>query len=246
MQHSTNVLWKLNAKGVELLQQAGIVSTTYQSLAPNESQHVSNLNNESTSSFRSNETLTENLSTENKTDLRENVNSIIDQKRSQSSGSETDLHPTKEILTNTIQNISNNIPEQVTASDTTTNQTISLQGAYSNGQKTSSKIDTNISDAKTGVNNNLELMPITNWHLRKKKADIFIEDVASVTYLEGLKKFLTSKGIKWQLFDPIVHYLPYDLLLITHASFKNEGDCAFLEDGKAQVWNFLKQHFNLS
>ncbi len=91
--------------------------------------------------------------------------------------------------------------------------------------------------------NNEEITSRTNWHLRKKRADIYIEDDASVPYLAGLKGFLKSKGISLLPFNLELHYLPYDLILLNKVHYKNEGTCAFLDDGKASIWAFLQQHF---
>ncbi len=87
------------------------------------------------------------------------------------------------------------------------------------------------------------IMPRTNWHLRKKRADIYIEDDASVPYLAGLKEFLKSKGISSLPFNAELHYLPYDILLLNKAHYQNEGICAFLDEGKASIWAFLQHHF---
>ncbi len=91
--------------------------------------------------------------------------------------------------------------------------------------------------------NNDGIMLRTNWHLRKKRADIYIEDDASVPYLSGLKGFLKAKGISCLPFNAELHYLPYDILLINKAHYQNEGICAFLDGGKASIWAFLQQHF---
>lgn len=255
MHNSTNVLWKLNAKGLELLNKAGIVSTTPQVFAPKasqdliNSQFVQNPNEESSSHSTSQnaESFQEKSSFVKKEEVNDNVKTIINNESSQNIGAVANLLTTKESLTSPIHNIAISTLEPKTANNTDANQNLPSQNTYSDTQNTVSETTrSEHTNTNTNINDDIKLVPVTNWHLRKKKADIFIEDIASITYLEGLKKFLTSKGIKWQLFDPMVHYLPYDLLLITHASFRNEGDCAFLEDGKAQVWNFLKQHFNLS
>ena len=92
------------------------------------------------------------------------------------------------------------------------------------------------------VSQNEESRPRLNWHLRKKRADIYIEEDENIPYLAGLKSFLTSKGITLLAFDTNLHYLPYDLILLRKAHYQHEGQCAFLDDGKAAIWSFLQQH----
>lgn len=91
--------------------------------------------------------------------------------------------------------------------------------------------------------NNVEPRNITNWHLRKKRADIYIEENSNIPYLASLKVFLKSKGISLLPYDASLHYLPYDILLLNKVHYQNEGTCAFLDDGKAAIWAFLQHHF---
>lgn len=240
MRHSSNVLWKLNTKGLEILNKAGVVASN--------SQVQPNIEENSTikaSLFRA-EALEK--TTVPDTDKHKDLSST--QVLSDTTNSAKDLRTKSETVTTALPNSNNDAFEkEVVASSST--QTSPSQMSYEALQATRSRSNTNPSQHATATIEgkkieSIGLEPISNWHLRKKKADLFIEDLASITYLDGLKKFLTSKGINWQHFDPTLHYLPYDLMLITRASFKKEGECAFLDAGKANVWKFLKDHFNFS
>ena len=82
-----------------------------------------------------------------------------------------------------------------------------------------------------------------NWHLRKKRADLFIDMQADVPFLSDLKKFLQSKGISVLPYDHSVHYLPYDRLLCSNTHIPSEGKYCLLNNDKRNVWEFLKKNF---
>lgn len=86
---------------------------------------------------------------------------------------------------------------------------------------------------------------IKGWHLRKKRADIFIDQSSQVPYLEPLCSYLKSKGISILAYDPKLHYLSYDVILADKSRLGVEGRRMPLDDGKGKVWEFLKQVFGV-
>ncbi len=84
-----------------------------------------------------------------------------------------------------------------------------------------------------------------NWHLRKKRADLYIDEASQAAYLQKLEAFVRQKGLSVQPYDRALHYLPYDCILCdrARAPVSGEGRCAFLDDGREAVWIFLKQRF---
>ena len=84
-----------------------------------------------------------------------------------------------------------------------------------------------------------------DWHLRKKRADLYIDKASQAAYLQKLEAFVRQKGLSVQPYERALHYLPYDCILCDRgrAPAQGEGRCAFLDDGREAVWNFLKQRF---
>ena len=89
----------------------------------------------------------------------------------------------------------------------------------------------------------LQLPQRLNWHLRKKRADLFIDMQSAAPFLADLKKFLQSKGISVLPYDQNMHYLPYDLLLCDSTRAPLEGKYCCLNGEKRSVWEFLKKNF---
>ncbi len=81
------------------------------------------------------------------------------------------------------------------------------------------------------------------WHLRKKRADVFVDLQSGVPFLKPLCDYLKSKGLSVLGYDQGLHYLPYDVLLADKARLHGEGRSAALDGGKAAVWVFLKREF---
>lgn len=81
------------------------------------------------------------------------------------------------------------------------------------------------------------------WHLRKKRADVFVDLQSGTPFLKPLCDYLKSKGLSVLGYDPKLHYLPYDVILADKARLGTEGRCAALDGGKAAVWAFLKRSF---
>jgi len=81
------------------------------------------------------------------------------------------------------------------------------------------------------------------WHLRKKRADVFVDLQSGAPFLKPLCDYLKSKGLSVLGYDPKLHYLPYDVILADKARLGTEGRCAALDGGKAAVWAFLKRSF---
>ncbi|MGN0909784.1 MAG: hypothetical protein ACI4NA_09195 [Succinivibrio sp.] len=79
------------------------------------------------------------------------------------------------------------------------------------------------------------------WHLRKKRADVFVDMQSGAQFLKPLCAFLKSRGLSVLGYDPSVHYLPYDVILADKARLHGEGCSAALDGGKAAVWAFLKR-----
>ena len=84
------------------------------------------------------------------------------------------------------------------------------------------------------------ITPIANWHLRKQKADVFIDLNSSVDFVEGLVNFLKSKKVDVKPFDENVHYLPSDLLLVDQTRLVPQGTVYCLNLGKRYIWDNLK------
>ena len=84
------------------------------------------------------------------------------------------------------------------------------------------------------------ITPIANWHLRKQKADVFIDLNSSVDFVEGLVNFLKSKKVDVKPFDVNVHYLPSDLLLVDQTRLVPQGTVYCLNLGKRYIWDNLK------
>lgn len=83
---------------------------------------------------------------------------------------------------------------------------------------------------------------VCGWHLRKKRADVFIDQNSRAPYLESLCSYLKSKGISILAYDPELHYLSYDVILADKNRLGNEGRQMALDD-KGRVWEFLKKVF---
>ena len=81
----------------------------------------------------------------------------------------------------------------------------------------------------------------SGWHLRKKRADVFVDLQSSAPFIKPLVAFLQSKGLSVLGYDPRLHYLPYDVILADKARLGAEGRSAALDGGKAAVWAFLKR-----
>ena len=84
------------------------------------------------------------------------------------------------------------------------------------------------------------ITPIANWHLRKQRADVFIDLNSSVDFVEGLVNFLKSKKVDVKPFDEKVHYLPSDLLLVDQTRLVPQGTVYCLNLGKRYIWDNLK------
>ena len=84
------------------------------------------------------------------------------------------------------------------------------------------------------------ITPIANWHLRKQRADVFIDLNSSVDFVEGLVNFLKSKKVDVKPFDVNVHYLPSDLLLVDQTRLVPQGTVYCLNLGKRYIWDNLK------
>ena len=84
------------------------------------------------------------------------------------------------------------------------------------------------------------ITPIANWHLRKQRADVFIDLNSSVDFVEGLVNFLKSKKVDVKPFDENVHYLPSDLLLVDQTRLVPQGTVYCLNLGKRYIWDNLK------
>lgn len=83
----------------------------------------------------------------------------------------------------------------------------------------------------------------SNWHLRKKRADAYVDMQSSAPFLQPLCSYLKSKGLKVLDYDPALHYLPYDVILADRSRLHGEGRSTALDGGKAAVWAFLKKAF---
>ena len=81
------------------------------------------------------------------------------------------------------------------------------------------------------------------WHLRKKRADVFVDLQSGAPFLKPLCDYLKSKGLSVLGYDQGLHYLPYDVILADKARLHGEGRSAALDGGKAAVWTFLKREF---
>ncbi len=84
------------------------------------------------------------------------------------------------------------------------------------------------------------ISPIANWHLRKQRAEVFIDLNSSVDFVEGLVNFLKSKKVDVKPFDEKVHYLPSDLLLVDQTRLVPQGTVYCLNLGKRYIWDNLK------
>ncbi len=84
------------------------------------------------------------------------------------------------------------------------------------------------------------ISPIANWHLRKQRAEVFIDLNSSVDFVEGLVNFLKSKKVDVKPFDENVHYLPSDLLLVDQTRLVPQGTVYCLNLGKRYIWDNLK------
>lgn len=78
------------------------------------------------------------------------------------------------------------------------------------------------------------------WHLRKKRADLFISLDSKVDYLKSLLNYLNKFNLKILNYDPSVHYLPSDLLVLDADKRVEQGTVVYLNEGKRAVWDFLK------
>ncbi|MBO6258474.1 MAG: hypothetical protein J6M93_03985 [Succinivibrio sp.] len=81
------------------------------------------------------------------------------------------------------------------------------------------------------------------YHLRKKRADVFISTTSKVDFVERLQQFLQGRGLRILPYDNTVHYLPYDVLLLAAKEHCDEGIVMNLDEGREAVWSFLKTQF---
>lgn len=76
------------------------------------------------------------------------------------------------------------------------------------------------------------------------EAEVYIDTAAGFAYLDGLKRFLSGKGIKIAPFAANNFY-GKDVLVLAQAGTQVTGDCAvfYLSEDKAALWHFLKDRF---
>ncbi len=78
------------------------------------------------------------------------------------------------------------------------------------------------------------------WHLRKKRADIFLSKNSQFEFIPSLLDFLNKKKVTVLPFDDKVHYLPSDILLLSDEDRVEQGTVFYLSQGKKALWQFLK------
>ncbi len=80
------------------------------------------------------------------------------------------------------------------------------------------------------------------WHLRPKRADVFISFDSKVDYLAQFLQYLEKCGFDIKNYDPRYHYLPSDLLILDDKEKPEQGHVVYLQQGKSAVWEFLKKY----
>ena len=96
------------------------------------------------------------------------------------------------------------------------------------------------SDLKSLIKEEPALNLSHHWHLRKKRAAVFISLDSKVDYLKALLNYLNKFNLKIFNYDPSVHYLPSDLLVLDADKRVEQGTVVYLNEGKRAVWDFLK------
>ncbi|MCR5536504.1 MAG: hypothetical protein K6F05_03720 [Succinivibrio sp.] len=79
--------------------------------------------------------------------------------------------------------------------------------------------------------------------LRRRRADLFIEQRAEVDFLGSLSEFLAHKQFTVLPYDDTKRYLPTDILLLSAGQVVDAGTVCYLQQGKKAVWEFLKACF---
>lgn len=249
MQYAASVRWRLNKKGLKMLERNGIYAVS----TPNTDRDPSTCDPKTTPQGMPVDHNVPNLKPDDHAFASELYQSSAavnsDRKtipnedlKAQTKGSEPQMI-TNDTPPVTAAPIINNNIDLTTAKGEETLDTAFTQHPAGSSDNKNIASEALTGEGHTGQRIGEDLPPIADWHLRKKKAELFIEDCGQVPYLAALKDFLKTKGISWERFDPKLHYLPYDLLITTKASYKNEGKCVFWDDGKSAVWEFLRTHF---
>lgn len=83
-----------------------------------------------------------------------------------------------------------------------------------------------------------------DWHLRKKKADVYVDMQSECPFLTPMVDFLKGKGLSVLPLEPGCHYLAYEVILCDGARAPTEGRIGILEQGKGAVWALLKRNFS--
>lgn len=82
-----------------------------------------------------------------------------------------------------------------------------------------------------------------DWHLRKKKADVYVDMQSECPFLTPMVDFLKGKGLSVLPLEPGCHYLAYEMILCDGARAPTEGRIGILEQGKGAIWALLKRNF---
>lgn len=82
-----------------------------------------------------------------------------------------------------------------------------------------------------------------DWHLRKKRADVYVDMQSECPFLSPMVEFLKGKGLSVLPLEPGCHYLAYEVILCDGARAPQEGRVGILDQGKGAVWALLKRNF---
>lgn len=83
-----------------------------------------------------------------------------------------------------------------------------------------------------------------DWHLRKKRADVYVDMQSECPFLSPMVEFLKGKGLSVLPLEPGCHYLAYEVILCDGARAPQEGRVGILDQGKGAVWALLKRNFS--
>ncbi|MBO5565680.1 MAG: hypothetical protein J5934_00480 [Succinivibrio sp.] len=81
------------------------------------------------------------------------------------------------------------------------------------------------------------------YHLRSKRADVFLKKNSSADFVASLETYLKSRGIAVLPYDDSLCYLPSDVLLIDSTDEILQGTAVYLDHGRREVWEFLKKEY---
>ncbi len=108
--------------------------------------------------------------------------------------------------------------------------------------------------SESGVSAHAEISPVSapvntaRWknlpyHLRSKRADVFLKKNSSADFVASLENYLKSRGIAVLPYDDSLCYLPSDVLLIDSTDEILQGTAVYLDHGRREVWELLKKEY---